>query len=578
MCGIFGVFTDTKWGFSQKQLDVLGQNIIINQFRGTDSTGVFQVNKEGKSSMLKVLGGARDLFTNEAWDEFQATIKREASLVVGHGRAATRGSVKIENAHPFAKTFETGEILKLVHNGTLEYQQDLPDFDKFNVDSEWIAEMLVRFGPKEVLGKIRGAMALVWWDEKAKTINFFRNNDRPLHFGQFEGQYEKTFILNSESAAVRYLAARNGLKSMEKDDVFYFPPYMHAALRIGDLFGKWSTWEKVEPPKARVYVPEKWNDRRHRYAGPSQYFFGEENEEDILGWARPRSFNDDLEALRRNIYQSVEWVEIADKKGDWHRLTVFPNFSSLREPVVEPYLSGLRKMERVEAAHANNKKQWWVRLTYWDAEKQQTYHTMVGAEDPVTKQINPKANPTDWRDDEYASGFVDVGVKKLSPGRKFRWTSKKSVNPNEVIRHSAVIGDAGGHVLKGYKNSVDGSFVIGDQIIMEVSDVVPVKIGDKEYFRLDGMRSNPTGAQDACVDCVAYAEKGTPLGDAVEATPINDYNVLAGMIDRIELATKDWHLDTNSYVILVLRDWEMLEDMEEEPGKTTSVPLADMPY
>lgn len=578
MCGIFGVFTDAKWGFSQKQLEVLGQNIIINQFRGVDSTGLFQVDKEGKSDLIKVLGGAHSLFTNEKWGPFQDQIKKNATIVVGHGRAATRGSVKIENAHPFAKTFETGEILKLVHNGTLEQQQDLPDFSKFDVDSEWIAEMMVRFGPKEALGKIRGAMALVWWDEKAKTINFYRNNDRPLHFGTYMGSYEKSFILNSEAHAVRYLAARNGLKSTEKEDVYYFPPFTHASLSLNDLFGGWEKFEKIDPPKPRVYVTEtSYYNRRTHFPGRSQYdLYGDADDDEGLAsvWSRERSFSKDLEALRRNIYQTVEFTPVGHI-GEWHRTTKLPNFSMIREPIAAPYLEGLRKMERVYLDWQNSGFKWWVRITYWDKEKNLEYTTMVGAEEPGAKSSNPSAQTLDWKDDKYADGFVDVGVKKFSPGRKFRWNSRHG--KGEVVRHSATIGDSGGHVLKKYKNDNDGAFEIGQQIIMEVRDLVSVKVGDTIYWRVDGLRATPDGHQDACVDVIGYVDKTSELGKELNDVPVNQTNLIAGMVERMELATKEWHLDNNSYVILVLRDMELLSDDEEEPGKTNVIPAEDMP-
>ena len=101
---------------------------------------------------------------------------------MGHIRAATAGSVNIDNAHPF----KFGAVT-LVHNGTL-YKQgaSIPTYDQsLDVDSMQIALALSKYPvdkAAEVLSHIDGAFALVWYDERDKSVNMVRNSDRPLHF------------------------------------------------------------------------------------------------------------------------------------------------------------------------------------------------------------------------------------------------------------------------------------------------------------------------------------------------------------------------------------------------------------
>lgn len=591
MCGIFGVFSSLKNGFSQKQMDVLGQNIIINQFRGTDSTGMFLIDRQDKSHMLKVLGGASALFSNDAWEDFKQKISFQAKAVVGHGRSATRGTVKLENAHPFAKSFPSGEVLKLVHNGTLDYGQDLPDFNKFDVDSEWIAEMLVRYGPEEALSQIRGAMALVWWNEKDKTINFFRNSERPLHFGTFEGGGDKTLIINSEAPAVRYLAARNGLKTTKKEDVYYFSEYTHYSLDANDLFGDWKAVTKIEKPKVKVYsapitygsgYSETPEDRRRRMA--LMCGWGHLDDDDVPDfWGRPRTYENDLDALKCDLYKVIEFFQ--DGSNGWKRRTQAVNWSVMVEPVPNPYVLNLVRMERLWADIGKTGFKPWVRLTYFNKESQAHTYTHIGVpDDPVdrlTKATVPAVPPPvlpispagaefdgtwNWKDENYYKDFVDVVCRKLSPGRKIRWTNRSG---SQVVRHNATIGDSGGCELKRYENNYDGAFVPGDEILMEVATMEEAEINGKNYFCVEGARLK--SVQDRAVDVCFFIESGT--GDEkLFDVPDNEIPFMKGTIERIELATRTRHSDSGAYVVLVLKDVKVATDSakkEDDNDETT---------
>lgn len=80
-----------------------------------------------------------------------------------------------KNAHPF--DFDT---LVGVHNGTLHNKHSLLDSRDFQVDSENLYHHLEMKGLDDLLATMRGAWSLVWWDKTDETLNFLRNNERPM--------------------------------------------------------------------------------------------------------------------------------------------------------------------------------------------------------------------------------------------------------------------------------------------------------------------------------------------------------------------------------------------------------------
>lgn len=98
------------------------------------------------------------------------------TVAVGHNRHATKGaSDKHENAHPF----EHGHI-SLVHNGSLTSHFNISHGQQFTVDSEAICYSIMREGAAETIPKLNGAFALVWVDSNEQTLNFVRNEERPM--------------------------------------------------------------------------------------------------------------------------------------------------------------------------------------------------------------------------------------------------------------------------------------------------------------------------------------------------------------------------------------------------------------
>lgn len=581
MCGIFGVMTNANIGFTQTQLDILGQALIVNQFRGTDSTGIFAVNNKNETALHKVVGGPSAFFASQGWEDMKKALWNNGRIAIGHGRAATRGTVSVENAHPFAKEFPTGEKLKLVHNGTLEPVQDLEDFNKFQVDSEWIAEMLVRHGP-EALSKIRGAMALVWYNEQEKTINFFRNSQRPLHFCTYLPEAgSQTFIVASEAAAVRFLGDRNGLKSTDdKADCFYFTPMKHFALHLDDLFGEWLSVKEIkEPPERKVSY----------YSRNNPYGFWDRDDEDYSAWNQRyldqqstvkdvRGQMSDVRRLQDGIFKKVLFVKRAD--GKYNRETHHQDGTITIDLEVEPYSFGLKTMERIleRFPTPNDPEQWWVKQE-WVSSVGNPYYTRMKAY-AVEEDKKKKRRQTiqhnlyedievveDWeflpkifaeefkgKNKELTKLYAPIGVTYLRPGRQIRWHSRSGANATKTTRHSAVISKWGGGVLDKYENSIDGEIGIGDVVEVEILGIETTEYDGERLFRAYGSR-NVGGAMDIHIDVCFFIAPDDDLGIKIlSASDLLTLPRYRGKIEQIALTSKTRYEQAGTYACAFLTD------------------------
>ena len=183
MCGVVGIAGNL---FAREEL-TMKRLLLLDSLRGMDSTGLAAVRMGG--TKVEIAKQATHCFNLYDRKSFIDALNSNTSLAfIGHNRAATSGLVRDANAHPFQIEHITG-----VHNGTLEDKDKkmLEDWigEKFNVDSEALFAAIAKFGVKEVIPKLtkgrdhyKGAWSLVWWDSNEKTLNFLRNEHRPLWY------------------------------------------------------------------------------------------------------------------------------------------------------------------------------------------------------------------------------------------------------------------------------------------------------------------------------------------------------------------------------------------------------------
>jgi hypothetical protein len=223
MCGLVLYGSDFP---SEAGVSLFEKLLFADTFRGPHSTGVMTHRKHNivgrppitTIPVLKKEGIAPDFLRNWSWNNILRDGPDPAKYTygdfyIGHNRYATQGAVNTENAHPF-----THGNITLVHNGTLMDVSTLPDFAKFEVDSENICHSINKIGAKATIELLDGAFTLIWHDAKDDTLHIIRNDERPFHlartanswFGASEelmlkwilGRDTKTYIQESFEIAV----------------------------------------------------------------------------------------------------------------------------------------------------------------------------------------------------------------------------------------------------------------------------------------------------------------------------------------------------------------------------------------
>lgn len=200
MCGIVGVIAKYKAGLFKGAADLFQQIFLVDQIRGTDGAGIIWNDADG-INYLKAPFGAGAFMSQPAFKEAMEFAVKEGHFIIGHNRAATRGSHVWANTHPFKE----GPLL-LVHNGTLFDHKNLDK--EVEVDSHAIAKHMAANGVEATLKEIDGAFALVWTNEEDQTINMARNKERPLHLVETPS----CWIVSSELGLGLWMAERHKLK------------------------------------------------------------------------------------------------------------------------------------------------------------------------------------------------------------------------------------------------------------------------------------------------------------------------------------------------------------------------------
>lgn len=175
MCGICGVMSN-KMGLPEvmKFKDLM----VLAQLRGDDGSGALAVTHKHPTTQSEVrvrrtTWSSGHLVTTSDFDEL---VKGDTDILIGHARQPTRGGTKLEMVHPH----RAGQVY-LVHNGTMTYIDDKA-VGTNESDSKMIARSIEANGIQEFVNKAFGAFCLVWVDLRDQSLNFLRNDQRPLSF------------------------------------------------------------------------------------------------------------------------------------------------------------------------------------------------------------------------------------------------------------------------------------------------------------------------------------------------------------------------------------------------------------
>lgn len=220
MCGICGVVSGSA-GIPEQRL--FSSALLLNVFRGKDSTGVFRVTKNDKQvEIAKSMDPSPVALYDKNSPVLELVNRAGSSALIGHCRAATRGEVNIDNAHPFEFPNVVG-----IHNGTIS--KKFKGSEDYKTDSEALYKLINDVGIEEALNEVESnfstAYSLAYFDKTDGTMNFVINEERPLHFGFLYGG--TTLFFSSESWVLRKSAEMQKLKlsaeeilGKDKGDVF----------------------------------------------------------------------------------------------------------------------------------------------------------------------------------------------------------------------------------------------------------------------------------------------------------------------------------------------------------------------
>jgi predicted glutamine amidotransferase len=213
MCGLVGVIAPK---IDHVDKAVFSQLLLIDQLRGAHATGVALAGDKGVITYKRSIRASDFLQLREYEGLMQLASSHK--IMMGHNRHATAGDKIDANAHPF-----THKHITLMHNGTITSKTSItgaPEWkNSYDTDSETIAFALSnQKSTTAVLESLGGSYSLVWYDESKQTLNFARNEERPM----WMMRGKTALYWASEPEMLDLTLIRNGVHM--RDDEFYELP------------------------------------------------------------------------------------------------------------------------------------------------------------------------------------------------------------------------------------------------------------------------------------------------------------------------------------------------------------------
>lgn len=206
MCGVIGMIVHGQSGFFQKHNKMLEQLIHAGMFRGEHATGLIGVMKDGDFGIMKEATDGYFFNMQYSGSKLDKELFSRGKAVIGHNRYKTMGKNTDENAHPFVED----DTFAMVHNGTLRNHYQIKNTE---VDSQALTYLFKqamdqedwKTAMEEALGRVQGAFAVVWYDQKRNQLCMIRNKERPLALIRMQD----TTLFCSEAPMGQWIAWRN---------------------------------------------------------------------------------------------------------------------------------------------------------------------------------------------------------------------------------------------------------------------------------------------------------------------------------------------------------------------------------
>lgn len=271
MCGIVGVAGNGPMSHQMK--DFFCELLFHDVVRGRHATGVAAIDTVDRSLVVEKKAVAADIFLgNEEVMNNLFAPKHNFNIYIGHNRFATQGAKDADsNAHPFIH----GDIVG-VHNGTLRNQKLLDNHADYIVDSDNLYHHLAANGVDDTVTKLDGAFSLVWYDRTNNSLNFLRNEERPMAIAKLSNGY---WVWASEIGMLRWLVSRHKTLQFATETTDKVTTQQLWSLEVGLHFSVPFKDKSRQMDTARVSKKTlpKFPTRGGNYYGTGDYYGGWDN-------------------------------------------------------------------------------------------------------------------------------------------------------------------------------------------------------------------------------------------------------------------------------------------------------------
>ncbi len=224
MCGLVGAIS--TW-LSSGEVEIFQHLSLVTTFRGKIGAGVAIVPIKEKKD-IEILRDEETLAHIVLGPDFsRKTMNKDhkISVLMGHARAPTSGNWEIQHTHPHI----SGHIIGM-HNGTFKKVRGI-EIGKKDNDSQLLFEHIAQVGIEEAISQVEGPYALSWIDTRANTINFLRNDGRPLYFGHYKTD-PNTLYWASEAYALQFVLRRENLDPKDDCIIKHLPVGQILSMRL----------------------------------------------------------------------------------------------------------------------------------------------------------------------------------------------------------------------------------------------------------------------------------------------------------------------------------------------------------